>query len=88
MSKICVHRENTLTLKCNHDTVDLEGVAGNDVDMLKGLLEEHLEKTGSSLAKSLLDDWTISVNHFTKACISCNVDDGSDGHYTPEAGYY
>ncbi|KXJ22785.1 putative glutamate synthase [NADPH] [Exaiptasia diaphana] len=59
-------RENTLTLKCNHDTVDLESVVGNDVDMLKGLLEEHLEKTGSRVAKILLDDWTSAVHYFTK----------------------
>merc|ERR1719188_810435 len=37
-----------------------------DADILKGLVEEHLERTGSGRARELLSAWGTSLTQFTK----------------------
>ena len=37
-----------------------------DEVILKTLLEEHLENTGSQLAKKILKNWSSELNHFVK----------------------
>ncbi|MCP3965819.1 MAG: glutamate synthase large subunit, partial [Lentisphaerae bacterium] len=54
-------------LKCNLDMVDLESIdKAEDAAELRGLIEVHLENTGSPLAKRLLDDWESSLPLFVK----------------------
>ncbi|EDO38711.1 predicted protein [Nematostella vectensis] len=59
-------RERTFKSFCNHGSVDLEYVTGNDVELLRSLLQDHLKSTGSAVAATLLGNWNDSVNLFTK----------------------
>jgi len=51
---------------CNQEIVDLEPVIGADVELVKGLVREHQQLTGSTVAERLLEDWDSSVNMFVK----------------------
>ena len=53
-------------VRVNQEMVDLLEVTGEDADWLRGVVERHLELTGSPKAARLLDDWDTSVGHFTK----------------------
>ena len=45
----------------------LEVTPGSDDDrVLKGMIEKHLDYTGSKLARKLLDDWPTTVKQFKK----------------------
>jgi glutamate synthase domain-containing protein 3 len=53
--------------RCNLDMVDLESVHGwEDVAQLRGLLERHLEYTGSPRARWILDNWSAHLAFFVK----------------------
>jgi glutamate synthase (NADPH/NADH) large chain/glutamate synthase (ferredoxin) len=43
--------------RCNTQLVGLEGLSEDDADELRALLEEHMERTGSTVAAELLEDW-------------------------------
>jgi glutamate synthase (NADPH/NADH) large chain len=52
---------------CNLDMVELETVwQGQDAQVLRGLIERHLEWTGSRRAQSILDAWPDMVGKFVK----------------------
>ena len=60
-------REKLFRGRCNTDMVDIEPVdLPEDKEWLHSILEEFFEKTGSTLAKSLLDGWPASLNLFHK----------------------
>ena len=63
-------RHNELQGQCNHELVDLEAIdgheAGSDQWLVRGLVEDHVEYTGSNLGKRILDTWGSSVTHFVK----------------------
>jgi glutamate synthase domain-containing protein 3 len=53
--------------KCNLDMIDLELVrTKEDEAELKGMIERHLEYTGSPKAREILDDWDTALGHFIK----------------------
>jgi glutamate synthase domain-containing protein 3 len=53
--------------KCNMEMVQLEKLeVPEEIAVLKELIEEHLEYTGSAVAKRLLDDWDRSLEQFVK----------------------
>ena len=53
--------------RCNQDMVALEAVeAEEDMLELKTLIERHQAYTGSTVAKSVLDNWAQSVQQFVK----------------------
>ena len=53
--------------RCNLDMVDLEAVTGKkDVALLKRMIEQHIEFTGSPLAQSILDNWHDKIYQFVK----------------------
>ncbi len=53
--------------RCNLDMVDLEGVwTPADQAALRGLIERHLELTGSAQARMLLDNWQSRLPYFVK----------------------
>ena len=39
---------------------------GDDVDLVRGLLERHREYTGSTVAEELLQDWPATAARFVK----------------------
>jgi glutamate synthase (NADPH/NADH) large chain len=52
---------------CNLDMVELESVwQKEDKDILKDLIERHLQATGSKRAKYILDAWPDMVGKFVK----------------------
>ena len=55
-------------LRCNLDSIDLATVEASSADEqeLLGLLNEHVERTGSPLAKRLLADWQSARPKFVK----------------------
>jgi glutamate synthase domain-containing protein 3 len=59
--------EGDFDSKCNPEMVALEKLElDEEISVLKGLIEEHLEYTGSAVAKRVLDDWDRSLEQFVK----------------------
>ena len=53
--------------KCNMEMVELEKVEeAEDVAELQALIEEHAERTGSAVAKEVLDNWSGTLGQFVK----------------------
>lgn len=52
--------------KCNHEMVDLDSLDQQDIQLLKALLEEHVQSTNSAVAKYLLSDLEIQIDRFIK----------------------
>ena len=53
--------------QCNMEMVDLETVdADEDITELKGLVENHVRYTGSTVAQTLLADWNTTLRQFVK----------------------
>jgi glutamate synthase domain-containing protein 3 len=52
--------------RCNHELVDLEELDTADDALVRSLVEEHLERTGSVVAERLLDSWDEAVPRFIK----------------------
>ena len=51
----------------NPEMVGLEAVESeDDVELLRGMVEQHLEWTGSGVARRVLDDWEESLPKFVK----------------------
>lgn len=59
-------RKKSFSSLCNQEIVDLEPVTGTDVELVKGLVREHQQLTGSTVAEHLLEDWDSAVNMFVK----------------------
>jgi glutamate synthase (NADPH/NADH) large chain len=51
---------------CNTEMVDLDPLEDDDIKILSALLDEHLQTTGSSVAKFLLNDIENQRQHFIK----------------------
>lgn len=59
--------DNKLDGRCNLDMVDLELVTEReDIKELKGLIERHVQYTGSPKAKDILDRWEFCLPSFVK----------------------
>ncbi|MEY4576960.1 MAG: hypothetical protein RL701_1663 [Pseudomonadota bacterium] len=52
--------------RCNTGMVDIEPLGPHDAARLKTLLQRHLEYTGSTVAKGLLDNWERSLTTFVR----------------------
>jgi glutamate synthase domain-containing protein 2/glutamate synthase domain-containing protein 1/glutamate synthase domain-containing protein 3 len=52
--------------RCNTGMVDVEPLGTDDMVRLKTLLTRHLEYTGSSVAKRLLESWDRSLSKFVR----------------------
>lgn len=53
--------------RCNLEMVALEPLEEpEDLDLVKGLLERHVEYTGSTVASRLLEDWPAAARKFVK----------------------
>ncbi len=52
---------------CNKSMVSLEKIESNEeMNEIKGMIEKHVEHTGSPQGKRILDDWTSYSVRFTK----------------------
>jgi glutamate synthase (NADPH/NADH) large chain len=52
--------------RCNKEMVELEATGKADAEMLRALLEEHVQRTGSRKAIELLDSWEAVTSKFVK----------------------
>ncbi|MFL6023962.1 MAG: glutamate synthase-related protein, partial [Marmoricola sp.] len=52
--------------RTNTELVDLGPVPSAESDFLQGLVAQHLEETGSTVAAELLADWSASMARFTE----------------------
>ena len=52
--------------RCNHELVDLEELDAADDALVRSLVEEHLERTGSVVAERLLEVWDETLPRFVK----------------------
>ena len=48
--------------RCNTELVGFDAITPDESDELRGWIEEHRERTGSTLADRLLDDWQATLN--------------------------
>ena len=64
-----INRKKNFSSLCNQEIVDLEPVTGSDADLVRGLVQEHQQLTGSPVAERLLEDWNYSVKLFVKVRI-------------------
>jgi glutamate synthase (NADPH/NADH) large chain len=52
--------------RCNKEMVELETMDASDAEIVRGLLEEHVQRTGSRKAVELLDCWEAVIPKFVK----------------------
>jgi glutamate synthase (NADPH/NADH) large chain len=58
--------QNNFEAMCNTEMVDLDPLAGDDIPVLQNLLQQHFDKTGSSVAKFILADFENQLKQFIK----------------------
>jgi glutamate synthase (ferredoxin) len=59
--------DGTFASRCNMEMIGLEPLSEHeDVDLVQGLLERHLEYTGSTVAKRILEGWPVMTKKFVK----------------------
>ncbi|HML97229.1 MAG TPA: glutamate synthase large subunit [Tepidiformaceae bacterium] len=59
--------EGDFATRCNLEMVGLEALEEpEDLDLVKGLLERHVEYTDSAVARRILEDWPAMANRFVK----------------------
>ncbi len=52
--------------RCNTELVGFDDITGDDSEELRALVQEHLDRTGSTVAAGLLENWQASVDRFVK----------------------
>ena len=52
--------------RCNTELVGFDPLEDGDVEILRALVEEHLERTGSTVAARVLDEWDELLPRFVK----------------------
>jgi len=58
--------EDTFTENCNTEMVDLDPLSAKDKEQIVTLLRKHVQITGSSVAKTLLENWEEALLRFVK----------------------
>lgn len=59
--------DGTFKAKCNHEMVELCKLEiAEDIELVKNLLKEFVENTGSLVAQKILDDFDAKVKEFVK----------------------
>ncbi|MBN2309185.1 MAG: glutamate synthase subunit alpha, partial [Candidatus Hydrogenedentes bacterium] len=58
--------DGTFASRCNTGMVDLKPVREEGIPQLRGMLERHVEYTGSTVARRILDDWDAALGRFVR----------------------
>ncbi|MFL9483366.1 glutamate synthase large subunit [Chitinophagaceae bacterium LWZ2-11] len=58
--------KGTFATNCNTEMVDLDPVAGEDIEVLRNMITKHFELTGSTVAKFVLNDLENQLKNFVK----------------------
>jgi glutamate synthase (ferredoxin) len=61
-----IDETGTFSSRVNHDMVELSGLDGEDVELLRKLIREHEEKTVSARARTILVQWEDYLPLFRK----------------------
>ena len=59
-------REGSFERRCNTELVELEAPGEDDLDQVRALVEEHRERTGSTVADGVLADWDALPHAWVK----------------------
>jgi len=74
--------------RCNQEQVGLEELGPDDVRVVQTLVEEHLERTGSTVAERVLAEWPhfvkVMPHEYRAALESGAVSAGGEGFFTRE----
>ena len=75
MTLVTFHcREKVFADKCNKESVALESVVdAEDLNGLRQILQEFMEKTGSKVAENILRDWPAAAGDFVKVSDRCRT---------------
>jgi glutamate synthase (NADPH) large chain len=57
---------NIFPSRCNQEMVDLDPVGPDDIQELRGMIEDHFHHTASTVAKFILDDFENQLKNFVK----------------------
>jgi glutamate synthase (NADPH/NADH) large chain len=52
--------------RCNKEMVELEAIGPEDAQLIRSMLQEHVQRTGSRKAVELLDSWEAVTTKFVK----------------------
>jgi glutamate synthase domain-containing protein 3 len=52
--------------RCNTELVGFDEISGDDAGEIRALVEEHRDRTGSTVAARLLETWSESLDRFVK----------------------
>ena len=58
--------DDTFAERCNSELVGLEPLGADDISIVSRLVQEHERRTGSQLARRILDDWQRVQLRFVK----------------------
>ncbi|MDO8614683.1 MAG: glutamate synthase large subunit [Dehalococcoidia bacterium] len=58
--------EGDFHIRCNKEMVDLEKLDEEDMDLVRGLMERHVEYTASTVGAGLLEQWPEVAGKFVK----------------------
>jgi glutamate synthase domain-containing protein 3 len=58
--------EGTFAKRCNDELVGLGPLEGDDISIVRDLVQEHVRRTGSPLGESVLADWDDVQSRFVK----------------------
>ena len=57
---------NTFAALVNYDMVDLEPLDSDDISFLSGIVQQHVDLTGSSVGARVIENWDEAVSSFRK----------------------
>ena len=57
---------NTFAALVNYDMVDLEPLDSDDISFLSGIVQKHVDLTGSSVGTRVVANWDEAVSSFRK----------------------
>jgi glutamate synthase (ferredoxin) len=59
--------DGSFPVRCNQEMVDLEKVESEiDIELLKGMIENHVDTTGSRVGQRILENWEKTLPQFVK----------------------
>jgi glutamate synthase domain-containing protein 3 len=58
--------DGTFRSRCNTELVGFDEITADEALELRGLVEEHHERTGSAVAERVLDAWDDELTRFVK----------------------
>jgi glutamate synthase (NADPH/NADH) large chain/glutamate synthase (ferredoxin) len=77
-------RDGTFAERCNHEMVALEELEPEDVDVVRALVEEHRERTGSTVEVDVGAFVKVMPHEYRRALADGAMSTGGDGFFTRE----